>query len=137
MEDFRWLIELITGLVATATGWIVGRRQRNNAFLGELQSSIDALATKNSQQMDEILKLREQVIDLKTENVSQSKEITRLRKVNDVLKQQMTELRAENQKLSAKLNALTELRAENQELSAKLNALTEQLSGVKTITKSK
>lgn len=120
MEQYRWMVEIAVGLVTSLAGWMVGRRQRNNAFLGELQGSIDALAAKNAEQMNEILKLREEVVNLRYENLEQSREITALRDENARLNTQIAALREDNRKLSTQVTALTE-----------------QLSGVRTITKSK
>ena len=118
LESLRWLIELAMGTVSALAGWIVGKRKRNNSFLGELQGSIDMLAAKNGEQLNEILKLRDEVIKLRAENLSQSKEIEHVRSENRLLGEQ---IRA--------------LRDENAELNSKVQTLTEQLAGVKTITK--
>lgn len=120
LNDFRWLIEIVVGLITSLAGWLVGRRQKNNNFLGELQDSINALATKNAEQMNEILKLREEIVELRTENLEQTKELERMRRENSQLNEQVAALRQENQ-----------------ELSVKVTALTEQLSGIKTITRTK
>jgi chromosome segregation ATPase len=120
LNSLRWLFELGLGLLTSVAGWIVGRRKRNNLFLEDLQRSIDALAAKNAEQMNEILKLREEVVNLRTENLSQSKEILALRDDNKQLSEQVAFLREENSTLNEKVSLLTE-----------------QLSGVKTITRSK
>lgn len=114
------LLEIILPVATSALGWLVGRRQRNNQFLGELQGSIDMLAAKNGEQMNEILKLREEVVKLRTENLSQSKEIIQVKEENRKLNEQMTELRKENKALSEQVSALTD-----------------RLQGVKTITRTK
>lgn len=120
LSEYRWVVEIVVGLLTSSVGWLVGRRQRNNVFLSELQSSIDSLAAKNAEQMNEILKLREQVVELRTENLTQSKELVQVREENRMLNEQ-----------------ITALRKDNRELNAKVSALTEQLSGVKTITRTK
>jgi len=120
MEEYSWLIEILLPVAASVAGWLVGRKQRNNSFLAELQGSINTLAAKNADQMDEILKLREEIIKLRSENLAQSQELARVREENRLLNEQMTALRKENQ-----------------ELNEKVSALTEQLSGVRTITKTR
>ena len=120
INSLRWLFELALGVLTSIAGWIVGRRKRNNSFLADLQRSIDALAAKNAEQMNEILKLREEVVILRTENLAQSKEILALRE--------------ENKELSAQVESLRE---ENGALNEKVSRLTEQLAGVKTITRGK
>ena len=92
MERYRWIIEICVGLLTSGAGWLAGRRARNNAFLSDLQKSIDTLAAKNAEQMNEILKLREEVIILRSENLSQSKEISLLREENEKLRQQVSDL---------------------------------------------
>lgn len=120
LNDYRWLVELLVGLGASAVGWFVGRRQKNNTFLGELQDSINALATKNAEQMNEILKLREQIVELRTENLTQTKELEQMRGENRELNEQVTALRKENL-----------------EFKEQITILTQQLSNIKSITRSK
>ena len=117
-NDYRWLVELGIGTLTALAGWFAGRRQKNNSFLTELQASIDTLAAKNAEQMNEILKLREEVIKLRSENLTQSKELAQVREENRQLNEQMTMLRKENESLNEKVTNLTN-----------------QLAGVKTITK--
>ena len=110
-ESYRWIIELCSAVVLPALGWIVGRRQQNNTFLGELQESINLLAAKNGDQMNEILKLREEIIKLRSENLEQSKEI------------------------AAQSREIASLKKENGELKKQVADLQEKLSGIKTITR--
>lgn len=111
MEEYRWIVEIAVGAVTSLAGWLVGRRQRNNSFLGDLQASINALAAKNAEQMNEILKLREEVISLRSENYAQSK------------------------KIDAQSDEITALRRENSQLKEQIDSLQQQLSGIKTITR--
>lgn len=97
--------------VTAIAGWLVGRRQKNNQFLGDLQGSINLLADKNREQMNEILKLREEIIKLRDENLTQSKEIA-----------------AQSREISA-------LKEENAGLREQIASLQEQLSNIKTITR--
>lgn len=120
LDEYRWLVEIAIGLSTSVVGWLVGRRQRNNTFLGELQDSINVLAAKNAEQMNEILKLRREIVELRTENLTQTKELE--------------QMRGENRKLNEQVTALCQ---ENQELNSKITALTKQLSNIKSITRSK
>lgn len=118
MDEYRWIAELALGVISSIAGWLVGRRQRNNNFLAELQKSINNLAEINSKQMEEILKLRENVITLRSENF--------------FLKQSLSQVQKENESLNLQMAALRE---ENQKLSEQVSALSEQLSGIRTITR--
>ena len=120
LADYRWLIELAVATLTAFAGWMAGRRQRNNVFLAELQGSIDTLAQKNSEQMNEILKCRQEIIEQRTENLS--------------LKTELSQVRTENERLNEQMTALRE---ENRQLNEKVSILTEQLANVKTITKVK
>lgn len=120
LAEFQWLIDAAIGLASSIAGFFIGRQKKKNDFLSELQSSIDMLSKKNAEQMDEILKLREQVVILREENLE-------LRKSQERLIVENTQLKAE----------VVQLRKENKEQSERIEQLQEQLRGVKTITKSK
>lgn len=120
LAEFQWLIDAAIGLASSIAGFFIGRQKKKNDFLSELQSSIDMLSKKNAEQMDEILKLREQVVILREENLE-------LRKSQERLIVENTQLKAE----------VSQLRKENKEQSERIEQLQEQLRGVKTITKSK
>ena len=116
----KWAIGILIPVITSLAGWWAGRRQRNNDFIGALQKSINELSMKNSEQMNEILKLREEIITVRTENMEQSRELNTLREENRQLNEQVAALREENRILSEQVHQLTD-----------------QLSGVKTITKTK
>lgn len=124
IDIIKWvagiLIPVVTSVVTSMVGWWAGRRQRNNDFIGALQRSINELSAKNSDQMNEILKLREEIINVRTENMGQSRELNVLREENRQLNEQVAALREENKVLSEQVQQLTD-----------------KLSGVKTITKGK
>jgi len=114
----RIIIEVALPVVVGVAGFIAGRRKRDNDFLSELQSSIDMLSAKNREQIDEIIKLREQVVKVREENLELSKSQEKLIREN-------TELRAE----------VNRLREENQKQCELIMNLQEQLSCIKTITR--
>lgn len=116
----KWAIGILIPVITSLAGWWAGRRQRNNDFIGALQKSINELSMKNSEQMNEILKLREEIITVRTENMEQSRELNTLREENRQLNEQVAALREENRILSEQVQQLHD-----------------QLAGVKTITKSK
>lgn len=120
IELLTSLAEVIIPLLTGVVGWLVGRRKRNNDFIAELQGSINALVKKNAEQIDEIIKLRDEVVKLRSENFELSKEVDRLT--------------AANQQLTQEVEAL---RKENETLNRQIQQLTSQLDNVKTITKSR
>lgn len=115
------LVELIVVPIVTAViGYFTGHKKRKNDFLSDLQSSIDMLSAKNRELVDEVIKLRSQVVTLREENLELTKSQDRLLKEN-------ADLRAE----------VAHLREENARQSELIEQLQQQLSGVKTITKVK
>lgn len=115
------LVELIAVPIVTAViGYFTGHKKRKNDFLSELQGSIDMLSSKNRELVDEVIKLRSQVVTLREENLELTKSQERLLKENADLREEVAHLRDEN--------------ARQSEL---IEQLQQQLSGVKTITKVK
>jgi len=97
------VINFIATGVAGVVGWIVGRRKQKNDFLGELQSSIDMLAEKNKEQMQEILNLRSEIIKLQDEN-----SLIRRDQIDEIikLKGDMIKLQDENSQLRKEVDSL-------------------------------
>jgi hypothetical protein len=58
------VLTYITPVLTALGGWWAGRKKQRNDFISELQASIDLLAEKNRSQMEEIIKLRNLVVDL-------------------------------------------------------------------------
>lgn len=56
---------LASGLSALL-GWFFGRRKQKNDFLTELQHSIDMLVAKNKELYEEVVELRAENVELKT-----------------------------------------------------------------------
>lgn len=119
-NNYRWLIDIAVGGVSSLAGWLAGRKQKNNDFLKELQGSINALAAKNAEQMDEIIKLRGEIVLLRTENLELSKGQERLIRENAELKEEVSKLREDNAKQSMIIDQLQQ-----------------KLEGVKTITRTR
>lgn len=72
------LLDVVMPLLTAVAGYFTGRQKRKNDFLRELQSSIDMLAAKNREQMNEILALRDQVGKLTQENAELRQEVAKL-----------------------------------------------------------
>jgi allophanate hydrolase subunit 2 len=54
------IMNAVSTPLAGVVGWFFGRRKQKNDFLKDLQASIDLLAEKNRQLMEEVVKLREE-----------------------------------------------------------------------------
>ena len=62
--EITTILGYIFSAVTGVAGWFVGTRKRNNDFLGEMQESINKLATENKKLMAELLEVRRQNLDL-------------------------------------------------------------------------
>jgi regulator of replication initiation timing len=62
-EILPYLSAVVTGML----GWSAGRRKQKNDFLAALQASIDLLADKNKELMEEVVKLRQENAQLRVE----------------------------------------------------------------------
>jgi predicted nucleic acid-binding Zn-ribbon protein len=65
--DWTTILSIITPVVTGFIGWISGRNKQKNDFLSDLQASIDLLAKKNKELMEEVVKLREENAKLRSE----------------------------------------------------------------------
>lgn len=54
--------------ITAIVGWFVGMRKRRNDAIGYMQMTIDNLAAKNDEYMNQITKLRGEVVKLQQEN---------------------------------------------------------------------
>lgn len=116
----RLIIDVALPVATAVAGYFTGRRKRDNDFLCELQGSIDMLSAKNREQMDEVIKLRSQIVTLREENLELTKSQERLIRENEQLRDEVANLREENARQSKLIEDLQH-----------------QLSGVRTITKVK
>jgi len=83
--QFLDIVNILIPCVTGIAGWFVGRKKQRNDFLKELQESVDLLAQKNKLQMEEILKLRDEVVILRSENAGLLKKVEDLNsKLQDV-----------------------------------------------------
>jgi len=93
--NMAWLETFLPYILTPLTaivGWLFGRKQRDNNFLQDLQSSINSLADHNNKLMQEILLVKKQNVDLE---VTQR----RLEIQNFELKQQIQDLNLQLEKL--------------------------------------
>ena len=78
MDHFITILGYILTPVAGIVGWFASVKKRNNDFLAALQASIDLLSEKNKELVEEVVKLRTEVLRLKTENAALCKEVEEL-----------------------------------------------------------
>lgn len=90
--DITTLIGYIFSALTGIAGWLVGRRKQQNDFITDLQSSINLLAEKNRELLDEVIRLRQQNAELLSNQDEMKKEMATLRKENAGLKKEVEEL---------------------------------------------
>ncbi len=88
--DWLSIISISIAPLTAAVGWLAGKRKRNNEFLHEMQESINMLAAKNNDLMEELIKV-------KTQNAQLIVEVEHMRAENRKLNRIVADL-------SAKLN---------------------------------
>jgi regulator of replication initiation timing len=65
--DWTTLLSIVLPAITGVAGWFTGRRKQSNDFLNDLQASINMLAQKNRELMDEVIKLREENAEFRVE----------------------------------------------------------------------
>lgn len=90
--DITTLIGYLFSALTGIAGWMVGRKKQQNDFISDLQSSINLLADKNRELLNEIINLRQQNAELLSNQAEMKKEIAELRKENAGLKREVEEL---------------------------------------------
>lgn len=93
IDVIKWVVGIVTPVITWLVGWFTAKRQRDNDFLGKLQSSIDLLSSKNNELMSQIVSLNETVICLRRENGELKSEIGALRLENGQLSDEVGKLR--------------------------------------------
>lgn len=93
MELIKFILMAVlpSGCVGTAIGWLVSKRNRDNDFLANLQSSIDFLSERNDQLLKELVTVKLQNMELKTIQEKMKGELEELRRENLALKQLIDE----------------------------------------------
>jgi len=80
------LINVLIPAVSLAAGWFVGRKKQKNDFLSELQSSVDMLAGKNRELLEEVVNLREENVKLRIDVEELSRKLDGVAMVTKKLK---------------------------------------------------
>ncbi len=78
MENLSIILPYIVSVGTFIVGLFTGGRKRRNDFLHEMQKSIDLLSTKNKELINEVVGLRREVVNLKSENAALRKEVEEL-----------------------------------------------------------
>lgn len=93
MEVIKWVVDILLPVLTGVTGWLAGRRKRNNDFLGDLHGSINTLSAKNAELVKTVVALNETVISLRAENAELKSEVSALRTENKQLSDEIAQLR--------------------------------------------
>lgn len=93
MDVIKWAADVLLPVLTGVTGWLAGRRKRNNDFLNDLQDSINTLSAKNAELVKTVVTLNETVISLRAENAELKSEVTALRGENKQLSDEIAQLR--------------------------------------------
>ena len=67
MENFIMILGYILTPITALVTYFLGRKKQRNDFLKDMQSSIDLLATKNKELLIEVIELRKENLQLRTE----------------------------------------------------------------------
>ena len=78
MDILTTILPYMLSIGTFIAGLFTGKRKRNNDFLGELQTSIDLLSAKNRDLIQDVISLRSEVVQLKSENAALRKEVEEL-----------------------------------------------------------
>ena len=78
MDILTTILPFVVSIGTFIAGLFMGKRKRNNDFLCELQTSIDLLSAKNKDLVHEVINLRGEVVQLKSENAALRKEVEEL-----------------------------------------------------------
>jgi uncharacterized coiled-coil DUF342 family protein len=99
METISVILNFVVPALTGAVGWFAGGRKRKNDFLNDLQASVNMLASKNEELMEELVKLR-------SENAEQKNQLKKMQISLDEI----------SEKNSKQMHELITLRGENKDL---------------------
>ena len=88
MDITMILMYVLPALLSGAGGWFVGKatkRKQKNDILQEMQNSIDLVLTRNKELLNELINLRSEIAQVKSENAALRVEVEELnRKLENV-----------------------------------------------------
>ncbi len=93
METLEFIGTYILPPFSAAVGWIVGKRQRQNNFLKDLQSSINLLSAENKRLLEEITTVNAEIVAVRKENEELKAAVEKLCKENSLLKDEVRQLK--------------------------------------------
>lgn len=91
--NFSSLLTIATPILTAIIGWLGGRRKQNNDFLKDLQESVDMLADRNKQLLNELIEVRGENAKLLTNQAEMKVEIEQLRRENAELHNEIAQLK--------------------------------------------
>lgn len=92
--DWTMLMGYLITPVTGALGWLVGTRQRKISAINEMQETINTLAAKNNDYLEELLEVKNELSILRLENAE-------LKKGQELMTKKLEELRLENRELES------------------------------------
>ena len=78
MDILTTILPYVVSIGTFIVGLFAGKSKRNNDFLSELQTSIDLLSAKNKDLVREVIHLRDEVVQLRSENAVLRREVEEL-----------------------------------------------------------
>ena len=110
---YMWISLVVLPTVSGIVSWIVGKRQRTNDTLNQLQTTVDMLLKKNGDLYERITEQNRIISDLNDKNDELSSQLADVRRENAELKEgqekmiaQLTALQRENAGLKKQLDAI-------------------------------
>lgn len=83
---------MASAAIASAATFFIGKRKRNNDFLGEMQENIDMLVEKYSETLKELVAIKAQNAKLLDAQHELQSEVKKLRQQNGTLKTKVDKL---------------------------------------------
>ncbi|MBR4801427.1 MAG: hypothetical protein IK041_01305 [Bacteroidales bacterium] len=94
-DTLKWIAEILLPVITGLAGFFAGKRKRDNDFLSDLQSSINALSKDNAELIKKTIELNKEVVSLRKENAELKEDVGALRKENAELKKEIGELKSQ------------------------------------------
>lgn len=91
---YKWLTFTLP-VIASAVSWLVGRRQRANSTLQQMQESIDMLVLKNSELYQRVIEQNTRIVELQRENYVLKQRVEQNNQTISALKAEVEGLRSQ------------------------------------------
>lgn len=113
--DVATILSIILPPLSALVGWFAGTRKRRNDAIGYMQTTIDDLAAKNAEYMQQITNLRGEVVKLQKENAKLQVGQGEMQKKLEEISNENSSLRAiiEQRTITAKSSPKTKIKKQN------------------------